>query len=64
MNGTKAAKEPVDFKKNWRNGHKSFNAAESRALAEMLNAETAAQEHYDAKRDLMIRPRNPLSGDT
>jgi hypothetical protein len=63
MKGTAKPKTEVDFHKKWTNGHKSFTAAEARALGEILNVEKDAQDRYEEKKKIMVKSRNPMMGD-
>lgn len=64
MKNTAKPKTEVDFHKKWTNGHKSFTAAEARALGEILTVERDAQERYDEKKSRMVKSRNPMIGDS
>jgi hypothetical protein len=64
MKGTAKSKTDVDFHKKWTNGHKSFTAAEARALGEILHVERDAQELYEMRKQKMVKSRNPMIGDS
>ena len=54
---------PVDFTKKWNNGHKTFTAAEAKALHELLVQEGAKKDSFDKNCRIMKRGRNPLVGE-
>jgi len=54
---------PELYKKEWKNGHKCFNAAESKAFSEQLYTESTSVDRFELNRRAMVRPRNPLNGD-
>lgn len=54
---------PVDFKKKWNNGHKTLTAAEAKALHELLVSETSKQLNFQQNSHIMMRGRNPLTGE-
>jgi hypothetical protein len=60
---TGSQQPPIDFTKEWSNGHKFFNTQQHRAYSELLRTEENTRKTYDNKRDLIARPRNPLNGD-
>ncbi len=53
----------VDFTKEWSNGHKFFTTPEQRAYSELLHTEERTRVTYDAVRDKLTKPRNPLYGE-
>ncbi len=54
---------PVDFAKQWTNGHKCFTSAESRAHVELLHTEERTRNRYDVIKTEFAKPRNPLNGE-
>ncbi len=62
-NAVKDTRPPVDFTKEWTNGHKFFTSPESRAFVELLHTEERTRERHALHRNEMSRPRNPLNGD-
>jgi hypothetical protein len=56
-------KPPVDFTKQWTNGHKTFTSAQCRALNEMIHTEDAIRGRFEKIRSDIKKPRNPLTGE-
>lgn len=52
-----------DPTKEWTDGHKFFNAAESKAYVELLNREAHTRTKFQSHKNVISRPRNPLNGD-
>jgi hypothetical protein len=54
---------PVDFTKEWTNGHKFFSSTQSIAFVELLHTEERTRERHELLKNELSRPRNPLNGD-
>lgn len=48
--------------KRFTNGHKSFTAAEAKALTEGYRAEANAKDRFDNTMHTILRPRDPIIG--
>eukprot|EP01038_Epipyxis_sp_PR26KG_P004452 gene4452-6297_t len=49
--------------KKWTNGHKFFDAQQSKGFVELLKTEERTRMKYNTEMKTMIKPRNPLNGD-
>ena len=61
--GTKAEAGGVKEAKTFTNGHKSFTAAEARAMVEQQTRENKTAANFEVAKATLIRPRNPLTGE-
>lgn len=50
-------------KKTFNDGHKTHNAAEARALQELLKSEKERRRYFEENKLTMVRARNPLTGE-
>lgn len=50
-------------KKKFTNGHKFFNAQESKAFQQLLAVEEEKRTRFNSCKDMLKVPRNPLNGD-
>mmetsp|Transcript_20311 Transcript_20311/g.29160 ORF Transcript_20311/g.29160 Transcript_20311/m.29160 type:complete len:94 (-) Transcript_20311:323-604(-) len=50
-------------KKEFSNGHKTLNAAEAKALQELLKSERDKRTYFENNKMKMVRARNPLAGE-
>lgn len=53
----------VDFNKVYFNGHKFFDAQQSKAHKELLQTESRVAENFHVVKKLLVRPRNPINCD-
>jgi len=53
----------VDFHKVYFNGHKFFDAQQSKAHKELLQTESRVADNFHAVKKLLVRPRNPINCD-
>jgi hypothetical protein len=58
-----STRPPVDFTKEWTNGHKFFTSQQSQAFVELLHREEGTRVRHDHYKKELTRPRNPLNGD-
>ena len=56
-------KKEVDFTKQWSNSHKCLTASEAAALKEIMRREVYTAEHFQKHSDIMVFPRNPVTGE-
>lgn len=61
--GQKATLGEIRQSKRFTNGHKSFTAAEAKALTETQLRERTTAEMFNKSKYNMIRERNPLTGE-
>lgn len=54
---------PIDFTKEWNDGHKFFNSSEQRAFTELLHTEERFKEKFKRDQFDYRKPRNPLTGE-
>jgi hypothetical protein len=54
---------PIDTTKVYSNGHKTFGAMEALGFQQQLKREITTQEYFVRNKEIMIRPRNPLTGE-
>lgn len=59
----KSERPPVDFTKQWTNGHKFFTSDQSVAFVELLHTEERTRERHERFKNDATRPRNPINGD-
>lgn len=59
--GTKSGE--VDFNKVYFNGHKFFDAQQSKAHKEQLSTENRVAEHFHKVKKVLVKPRNPINCD-
>jgi hypothetical protein len=60
---TVIADEVKQERKRFTNGHKTFNSSEAKSLFETQTRERRTKDFFEANKDSMIRPRNPLVGE-
>lgn len=61
--GTKTDANAIDEKKVFSNGHKCFTSAQAAAMNEQQSRERKTAEVFEANKDMMYRPRNPMTGE-
>jgi hypothetical protein len=60
--GASKSKE-VDFNKTYFNGHKFFDAPQTKAFKELLKIENRTGENFEKAKAVLVKPRNPINGD-
>lgn len=61
--GTKVVVGKKRVQKRFTNGHKTFTAAEAKALNELLARENHTRDHFIDTQDTILLPRNPVLGE-
>ena len=54
---------PIDTTKVYSNGHKTMGAMEALGLQQTLKKERDKAEYFAANKEIMVRKRNPLTGE-
>ena len=61
--GTKTNADDVSDVKRFTNGHKCFTSAEAAAMNEQQKRERKTELAFEAAKDNLFRPRNPMTGE-